>query len=127
MSVIPDYFSPTTHAPEVKRTALHIARWCGAVPLILGVLTFLLWLLTRADELAMFGLAVIVVGLGMFAIGSVSLLTHVMINWHFLCRSDDRKREWGAIVVAAFLLLVNFPACWVIILVVSEIKPMTMD
>lgn len=93
--------------------AYRIALICGALPLLLGVGIFLLWLATRRDALAIAGIYLIYLGLALFVVGLAALAVYG--------RKASRSREisrgklLGNLATALVLLLANFPVAWGII------------
>lgn len=89
------------------QTAYRIALACGAVPLVAGVVFYLLWLITRLEVLTKAAPAVILMSILAVLVGCVAL---ARFAWQAL-RSPDlpRDRAWKAIIIAAALLSVNLP------------------
>jgi hypothetical protein len=77
---------------------------CGAVPLIVGVSVFLLWLVTRWDQLMMAGVATLYAGSFMLLVGVLELARY---GWLGLKTPEfpHRKLRRTALGAAALLLL----------------------
>ena len=92
-------------AAKVKQ-AYRVALFCGAIPLIVGVSIFLLWLVTRWDWLMLAGVFTIYGGIGLFLIGSVALANYFRLGW----RTPEllRRSLWRSTLGCAGLLLSNF-------------------
>lgn len=97
-----------------------VALVCGVAPLIVGVATFLLWLLTRWDTLMSFGLVVVIVSHIFFIVGCLAVVVYVR-----QARRDakaPRLAIWFRALGATLLLLVNFPVAHGIIKAVVAIS-----
>jgi len=80
---------------------------CGAVPLIVGVSVFLLWLVTRWDQLMMAGVATLYAGSFMLLIGILELARY---GWLGLKTPEfPRRKLRRATLGVAALLLANPP------------------
>lgn len=104
------------------RSLLPYAFACGILPLSFGILVFLIWYFTRHQSLMLAGVWTFVIGLLLFFAGCIFLLTHVALNWWFLTRSEDRFRYRRAVGLAAALLISNFPACLIIMMLVDSVR-----
>jgi hypothetical protein len=97
---------------EMSRT-YRIATICGATPLLVGVVIFLLWLVTRWDWLMAAGMFTIYGGVAMLLFGAIAL---VRFCWLALGTPDfPRRRLWVSAVWCAALLLSNFPVAAAIV------------
>jgi hypothetical protein len=95
------------------KSAYRIALICGAVPLLLGSLLFLLWIATTWDGLMTAGIFTIYGGLGLFFIGLVALTRYA---WLALRAGElPRRKIAGSVATALLLLLANFPVAWGIV------------
>lgn len=92
---------------------LTIAKICGALPLIIGVIIFGLWVWTRSDGLISAGIFTIYGGLASFALGSLSLFAYILAAK----KSAELPRPlvWRSALKAGVLLLSNFPAAFAIV------------
>ncbi|MGA2501970.1 MAG: hypothetical protein ABSH20_29870 [Tepidisphaeraceae bacterium] len=107
MTLIPDYQGPDTAPPAPPSVLRYIAILCGAAPLIAGFSTLGLWLVTRDPSYQFIGLRIILVGLFMFALGSICLFSFWIAS---------RRRQAAGLSVPRLLwiwclLFLNFPAC----------------
>jgi hypothetical protein len=93
--------------------AYRVALLCGAFPLLAGVSVFLLWCVTRADELMKVGVVVLFGGLACFAAGAIALGRFCGLG----LRAPElpRRRLWLRTIGAGALLLSNFPVAGAII------------
>jgi hypothetical protein len=98
-----------------------IALFMGLTPLFVGCATFVAWLITRREELAIFGLITIVVGCGMIAIGSVCVLVHLVLSLR-MPASAERRKQLRCVALATGALLVNFPVCALLIGIVRDLS-----
>ncbi len=103
----------------MKRSFL-LALLCGAIPLIIGIVIFLLWLFTRGDWLMKAGIFTIYGGVGLFVVGAAALMNYFWTAW----RNPDqsRKRLWLSSLACAALLFSNFVVAGGIVLAVIEIE-----
>jgi hypothetical protein len=104
---------------------LRAAMYCALVPLCLGVADFLAWLPTHWIPLAFAGFWVILLGLVMFVIGGICLLAYLVAE--LLAGREPVRTVIGRVGAVAFLLLINFPIAWAIILAVRAIDPRFFD
>ena len=89
--------------PGLYRTAI----WCAAVPMVVGTVDFLLWLLVGGETLMAVGAFTILGGLGLFAVGAGSLIAYL---WRELRAGlQSGKALAKRVTLAAVLLLANFP------------------
>ncbi|HXE54317.1 MAG TPA: hypothetical protein VN541_14935 [Tepidisphaeraceae bacterium] len=115
---VPPTVSYATPAPvEPPAGYVRIATYCGAVPLLVGCLAFVLWTVTRSSIWSLVGLLTIAFGLVLFLIGNLFLLMYLL-----RLPSRDRfhvflRTSWKAL----FLLPLNFPVCIAFILAYSYI------
>lgn len=89
---------------------LRAAQWTGWTPLVVGVVTTLLWVTTRADVLPIIGLCTIAVGVPTTAAGGVCLLIYFFSN-----RLPDlnlRRRVNRDCGLALLVLLINYPTAY---------------
>src|SRR5437773_2930664 len=86
--------------------AYRVAVICGALPLVVGVSIFLLWLITGWDWLMMAGIFTLYGGVAIFVIGAVALARFCWLA----CRTPEqpRRRLWPSTLGCATLLLSNF-------------------
>jgi hypothetical protein len=98
--------------PRLQRP-LVVAIACGAIPLTMGVIIYLLWRLTWWDWLAAVGIANIGIGLVFVFIGSINLLLSFV-------NPASRKRRGE--VLTAFLLIANFPAAALCVYSAQEVR-----
>ncbi len=91
---------------EVNR-AYRVALICGALPLLVGVSIFLLWLITRWDWLMVAGVCTLYGGVAVFLLGVLALARFCWLA----SRPPDlpRQRLWRSTLAGAGLLLSNFP------------------
>ena len=81
-----------------------LALICGLVPLSVGTMVFIAWLITRDSDLMAIGAATIAYSIPLFIIGFISLIVD---GWK---ASEARNEEWRARrLVARSILLLNFP------------------
>jgi hypothetical protein len=93
----------------MKTTYLYrAALLCGALPLLTGISVFSLWAITRWSWLGEVGIYTILGGLLLFVLGTGMLLAF----WRESRRSPaySQRQLWLRTLVAASLLLSNFPA-----------------
>ena len=102
------------------KLALRTAVVCGALPLIVGVTIFVLWLVTRWDWLMTAGFITICGGIAIVLIGALALARF----WWLAVRMPDlsHRRPWRSIAVCGILLLSNFPVAAGIMVTVAEIE-----
>ena len=97
-----------------------LALLCGALPLIVGVAIFCLWLVTRWEWLGAAGACTLLGGVAMFLIGVIALVRYC---WLALPNPDvPRRRLWFSTLGAAFLHLTNFLVAGGIIYAVIAIE-----
>lgn len=99
--------------------AYQVALLCGAVPLLVGISVFLLWVATRQDWLMGAGAFVLFAGFAFFMVGVVALVRYCVLA--FLA-PDLPPRFWASTIACAVLLLSNFPAAGAIIWKVLELE-----
>lgn len=87
--------------------AYRVALICGAIPLLVGVSIFILWLITRQHGLMMAGIYTLYGGVAIFWVGVLALARFFWLG----VRSPDfpRRRLWLSTFACAGLLLLNFP------------------
>jgi hypothetical protein len=85
---------------------LMTAYGCGALPLIVGIATAGLYLLTYAKRLESIGLLTVIGGVVLVGVGGIAWLIW-LINTHYF----GSRRWWLQTVGALMLLLANFPGC----------------
>ncbi|HDZ68993.1 MAG TPA: hypothetical protein ENH43_01040 [Phycisphaerales bacterium] len=88
----------------------------GATPLVIGVSIFILWYFTRADFLTTAGLFTILGGLFFVLIGVVCLIIYL---WCEARRKTSSKRLFKRGLFAIGIIISNFPAAFVIVLLVT--------
>lgn len=101
------------------RRAYRIALFCGALPLVVGVSIFLLWLITRWNWLMMAGLFTLYGGVAISFIGIVSL---ALFCWLAYRAPERPRRLWISTFACAALLFSHFPAAAGIIATVIAIE-----
>jgi hypothetical protein len=108
----PEYASPQTRHPTSRR-AVHVAIFCGAAPLILGIVIFLCWAITRDQDLEFLGFFDILFGLVCTLIGAVA----VIVQFYRIPGEDMVffRRFVSETWIAVLLLAINFPTCWIIL------------
>jgi hypothetical protein len=115
--VVPEYAQPLqaelTHDQYVLG---RIAAWFGALPLALGCVDFLLWIPTRSDVFALGGLLTIFLGLLCTFLGGLLLL----IQLCSIRGAGKFKIFFKTSRFAIFLILVNYPVAFLILIVVNE-------
>jgi hypothetical protein len=94
--------------------------FCGALPLVVGVSIFVLWVLTRWDGLMIAGLATVCVGLVLFAMGVIALAAACLEA----ARAPEApgRRAWLVVFGGGGLLLSNFLVAGAILVAVSRIE-----
>lgn len=92
---------------------LTITKICGALPLMIGVIIFGLWVWTRSDGLISAGIFTIYGGLASFALGSLSLFSYILAARK--SAEFPRPLVWRSALKASALLLSNFPAAFAIV------------
>lgn len=80
----------------------------GLIPLVAGICCLLLWLFTRAEVFEVLGFLVILIGLGLFALGLVSLLFFFFVESKQL--HIPKTETWKRSGLTLAILLANFPA-----------------
>ena len=100
------YAPPTVNGTYMNH-AYRLALTCGAVPLLLGVSIFFLWVITRWDWLMMAGVATLYAGVAAFFIGAFALACFCWLA----SRSADlpRRRNSNRVLACGLLLVSNFP------------------
>jgi hypothetical protein len=98
--------------------AYRVALACGALPLVAGIAVFLLWIPTRWEWLMGAGVLVLVVGVALFAVGTLAL---ARFCWLALRMPEPPPRFWRSTAFAAALLLSNFPAAGAVIWKASDL------
>jgi hypothetical protein len=86
--------------------AYRFALICGALPLLVGVLIFLMWLITGWDWLMMAGMFTLYGGVAVFFIGAIALVCFFWLA--FRTPELPRRRLWLSTLGCAALLLSNF-------------------
>ena len=93
--------------PRPRVALYRVAQLCWVVPLTIGVLVTLLFVLTRAEFFALFGFVTLFGGAALFGIGAICLVMFRALLRN--CSTDDRrlwsKRAW----ILFGLMLLNFP------------------
>ncbi len=100
--------------------ALRVALLCGALPLLVGVSIFVLWLLTRWDGLVMAGFITLYAGVVVFVVGAGALGRFCWLG--FRGTEWPRRRLWLATLGGAALLLSNFAAAGGVIAAVVAVE-----
>lgn len=99
--------------PRLLKTAF----LCGALPLFIGTLIFVFWLLTRWGELMAAGVLIIILGLIWFVIGVICVIVHLL-------RSGGPEaapsQGWKPALILS-LLLANFPVVYFYLNTVDEL------
>ncbi|MBX7157612.1 MAG: hypothetical protein K1X66_04410 [Verrucomicrobiae bacterium] len=88
------------------KRAYQIALVCGILPLFIGILIFLLWLVTRQNWLMAVGVFTIWLGVIMVLIGAVALIRFCWLG--FRTSELSRRRLWLLTFGCAALLFSNF-------------------
>ena len=101
-----------------KPPSFYVARICGGLPLAAGVSVFLLWLLTGSEIFVLLGIAVLFLGLILFAIGGIAL---ARASW-VMARKPNYETVRGSVFAIAALLVVNFPVAGGILWTVSYLQ-----
>jgi hypothetical protein len=91
----------------VKR-AYRLALICGAAPLAVGAAIFLLWLVTRWDQLVVAGVATIYGGVACFAVGLGALVRYYILATR-AAEPVPRRKLGSDLAVALLLLFANYP------------------
>jgi hypothetical protein len=88
--------------------AHRVAAFCGAAPLVLATVTFLLWLVTRQAWPMFAGVFLLYAGLGAFVLG----IGCAVRAWRMARHDPDRAKRRSAVSIRAcvLLLLANIPA-----------------
>src|SRR3954453_22494922 len=120
MSTALDYAAPGGLTERRRFTPIRIALLCWAIPLAVGVTTFLLWLLTEADGLMVVGFVTLLVGALLAFVASMMLVLHVFGRFEGP-RPSMRSRIAQASGVAV-LLLGNFASAYGIVQAVESIQ-----
>lgn len=88
-----------------------MTRWyrlsliCGFTPLILGIVTFISWVVTGADWLQLAGILNIILGLALFACGVLFLGVY-----YLKARNQGNKEYLKKTALSLAVLVANFPA-----------------
>jgi len=100
--------------------AYRLALACGAIPLLMGVSVFLLWLITRWDGLMVAGMVTLCGGMALFLIGVVALMRY----WSLASQTPDipSRHLRRSTFLCAGLLLLNFPVAGGIVAAVIAIE-----
>src|SRR5688500_3027997 len=102
------YVSPADSAPVPNRDLLTAATVCGVVPLCVGILVLLGFLITRQRDFAALGVLTILGGLLLFAAGAICLVIH---SWQAARLPKPQREPHSRAATTRFvLLLCNFPA-----------------
>ncbi|MHA3772090.1 hypothetical protein ACXR0O_11185 [Verrucomicrobiota bacterium sgz303538] len=80
---------------------------CGAVPLVIGIVFYLLWLVTHLPVLVNVAAAVIVITILVVLAGGVALGRFAWQAFH--TPGVQRAQVWRALMIAATLLSANLP------------------
>jgi hypothetical protein len=81
-------------------------KYCAMIPMLMGATIFVLWLVTRIDELLLLGIFALFVGLGIVAVGLIALAG---FYWTGIKRADiPRRQVLGSTLAGAAFLLSNF-------------------
>ena len=80
-----------------------LAIVCAGIPLTVGTSIYLLWRLTSWTSLELAGVSTIGIGICLFLIGSLLLLSEFVF-------SKSSRRNWARKLGIGILLLANFPA-----------------
>jgi len=108
----------TTRPP--MSLSYRIALSCGALPLVVGISVFVLWLVTRWDSLMPIGATVIGVGVVFFLVGITALVRFYLTPRE---RAIGLLRSSGASTwIAALLLLSNFPVALALVFAAMRIE-----
>lgn len=86
--------------------AYRVALISGALPLLVGVSIFTLWMITRWDWLFLAGIFTLYSGVAIFCVGAVALARFCWLA--FSIPELPRRRLWIASIGCAALLLSNF-------------------
>lgn len=107
-----DYEAPTRRFDPARAIrAYRLALICGALPLVVGIGIFLLWLVTDWNGLRIAGIVMIYGGLVIFALGAGALARF----WWLTFRPNELPPDWPrrrvrrSTTLCALLLLSNFP------------------
>jgi hypothetical protein len=105
-------------SPPAHGQWLTLAFVCGIFPLVTGVGIFLTWCVSGNRFLEMLGLCTILGGCFAFLVGMVSLTYYLFVSIY------DRRAERGLALgfLALFILVLNFPVCFVIVHSVEKIQ-----
>ena len=95
------------------KRAYQVALACGVLPLLVGVVIFLLWVSTGWDWMIVAGIFTLYGGVGIFLVGIIALVRYCWLALHTLGMS--RRRVWLSTLGCAGLLLLNFPVAGCII------------
>jgi len=90
--------------------AYGIALICGALPLIVGVSTWLNWLITRWSGCIVIGIFTLLGGVVLFVVGTIALACYGWLTYR--SKALSRRRFWFSLLGCAGLLLVNFPVAY---------------
>jgi hypothetical protein len=104
-----NYAGPATRRAPSLHKPLYAALVCGLAPAVLGTLIIAGWLVTQSHVFELLGLVNIFVGLSCTLVGGIALITHF---WRSIATGRRPVRSWlGPGVVAAVILIGNFPLC----------------
>ena len=117
--LVPEYAAPLqAELTPTQQSLATSAAWFGAIPLALGCIDFLMWVVFRDDIFAFGGLIIILIGLLLTFIGGLLLLI-------LLCSirgTGKLKLFFKTSRLAIFLILVNYPVAYGIILMVIQMS-----
>jgi hypothetical protein len=89
------------------QTSYRFALACGAVPLVAGIIFYLVWLITRLEVLAQVAGLVILISIFLVLFGIAAL---GWFAWQaFRTPGLPRDRVWRAILIAGSVLSLNLP------------------
>lgn len=111
-----------TKAPRDMKMAYRTASICGALPLLVGVSTYFLWLATDWDWLMMAGMVTLGGGCVVVAVGARELVRFCRIGLH--TTGLPRHRIWLPAVVCAVLLFSNFVVAGGIVAAAAFLGPL---
>lgn len=116
-----DYHRPPTTEVELRGGLLGVAIACAWGPIAALGLMFFVWLIFwNSDSMflgmwAMFTLWVCALGSILFLVGLISLISHISMNWTYLCVNPNRLSEWWTIGLTALTLLCQIPVALILI------------
>jgi len=99
---------------------LAVARLCAWTPLLAGCTIFLLWLPTRSLVWETLGALNILAGFILFAVGAVMLCIYAAGEVRE--RRKTPAQAWRSTAATFGVLLLNFPACAVILVLVAAVS-----